>query len=1277
MQFVINGPEIPSELLQAHEEGRVVFFCGAGISYPADLPGFDGLVTKIYENTGTSFSDIEKLAFQKKQFDATLDLLERRLPGQRLALREALAQSLKPNLRLRGATRTHEALLRLARNRQGVLRLVTTNFDRIFDAAGKRSNQKFIEHSAPMLPIPKSSRWDGLVYLHGVLPKRADTAALNRLVVTSGDFGLAYLTERWAARFVSELFRNYVVCFVGYSINDPVLRYMMDALAADRMLGEATPTAWAFADYNPGRENEKTIEWESKGVSPILYEVPTDSFDHSALHETLHAWGNTYRDGVTGKERIIVSHALARPSASTREDNFVGRMLWALSDMSGLPARQFAEFNPVPSLDWLLDAYSPANFKYKDLKQFGVSPNDKPDEKLKFSIVARPTPYTLAPLMTFATGGSESLRLDPVMFQLGRWLVRHLDDPVLVIWIAQQGGQLHSQMVSLVEDQLGLIARLERERKMVELDEIRSGAPKAIPRPVMRVLWRLILGGWVKGSQHQLDLYLWVDRLKRDGLTATARIELRKLLAPRLAIRKSWRWDSEEDLELNSEEVRLTDLVSCEVVLVSDHVQSTLGDLASEQWMTSLPLLFYDLQQNLRDTLDLYSELGEASEQYDRSHWDMPSITPHWQNRNHHEWTVVIELLRDSWIAVSNADKSAAAKLALLWFELPYPTFKRLALFAASNSTAIPPSVWISWLSRDEGYWLWSEQTKRESLRLLVLQAKQLNRSERTILENIILSGPPRLMFRSELSAVSWGEVVDECVWLYLSKLKESGLALSKVAKKRLNDLCSANVEWRIAPHERDEFSHWMSGTGDPDYEFSREVDIAPVKRKELVIWLRQKPAADRTRGEDTWREVCSKHLLNALFSLEDLAAEDFWPVQRWREAFQVWSEGRKVSRSWHHGAVLVSRMPGNILKEVAIPLCRWLDAVSKTNIRDDRVLIVLCNRLIEIFNTSEANKDQAEGHNHESVVEAINNPLGNVAQIIINIWFKRQPGDNDNLPLDLLPIFSELCNPKSHQCRHARVILAANLIALFRVDRSWTEIYLIPFLDWERYPDEAKGTWEGFLWSPRLHQNLLIAIKPYFLDTAKHYSSLESHAQQFAIFLTYAALGPIEGYTKTEFRSAIAELPVSGLEQSAQALYQALEGAGNQREDYWKNRIQPFWQGIWPKSRDLATLAIAGSLARMSLAAGTEFPAALAAVRDWLRPLPHAHYLIKKLSESGLCSTFPDSALSILGLVIDSESWPPLELGACLDQIVNSDESLRSDQCYRRLHEIFRRQRG
>jgi NAD-dependent SIR2 family protein deacetylase len=103
MQFITDGPDIPEALLQAHEEGRVVFFCGAGISYPAGLPGFKGLVEQIYQLNGTTLNEIEREAFERGQFDATLDLLERRLPGQRRAVRSKLAQVLKPKLRRKGA----------------------------------------------------------------------------------------------------------------------------------------------------------------------------------------------------------------------------------------------------------------------------------------------------------------------------------------------------------------------------------------------------------------------------------------------------------------------------------------------------------------------------------------------------------------------------------------------------------------------------------------------------------------------------------------------------------------------------------------------------------------------------------------------------------------------------------------------------------------------------------------------------------------------------------------------------------------------------------------------------------------------------------------------------------------------------------------------------------------------------------------------------------------------------------------------------------------------
>ncbi len=487
MQFITHGPDIPDALLEAHEDGRVVFFCGAGVSYPAGLPGFKGLVEQIYQLNGTALSDIEREAFNRGQFDTTLDLLERRLPGGRLAVRSALAKALKPTLRRKGATDTQVALLRLARDREGALRLVTTNFDRVFHAAAKRTGQEFQAYAAPMLPIPKNSRWNGLVYLHGLLPGKLEHTALNRLVVTSGDFGKAYLTERWAARFVSELFRNYVVCFVGYSINDPVFRYMMDALAADRMLGEATQLAWALGDCKPGQEHRKALEWGAKGVTPILYEVPAGSSDHSALHMTLHAWSDTYRDGVLGKERVVISHALARPSASSQQDDFIGRMLWALSDKSGLPAKRFADFNPAPSLDWL-EAFSDERFQHSDLARFCVPPQEEPDAKLRFSLIRRPAPYDLAPPMLLASSGMAGSQWDDVLHHLARWLMRHLDDPRLVIWIAERGGQLHDRWRRLIEQELDRFALLERDGKTDELDEIRLQASNAIPGPLMRTV---------------------------------------------------------------------------------------------------------------------------------------------------------------------------------------------------------------------------------------------------------------------------------------------------------------------------------------------------------------------------------------------------------------------------------------------------------------------------------------------------------------------------------------------------------------------------------------------------------------------------------------------------------------------------------------------------------------------------------------------------------------------------------------------------------------------
>src|SRR5262249_11519794 len=126
MQFVKNGPDIPERLLQSHEDGRVVFFCGAGISYPARLPGFRGLVESIYNGLGRIPSAIEQSVIKSGQYDTAIGLIESDIVGGRAVVREQLAKILTPDLSAPNATTNHEALLTLAKNRDGGYRLITT-----------------------------------------------------------------------------------------------------------------------------------------------------------------------------------------------------------------------------------------------------------------------------------------------------------------------------------------------------------------------------------------------------------------------------------------------------------------------------------------------------------------------------------------------------------------------------------------------------------------------------------------------------------------------------------------------------------------------------------------------------------------------------------------------------------------------------------------------------------------------------------------------------------------------------------------------------------------------------------------------------------------------------------------------------------------------------------------------------------------------------------------------------------------------------------------------
>ena len=1253
MQFVRNGPDVPERLLQAHEEGRVVLFCGAGISYPARLPSFAELVENIYDDLHVTRGRMQKEAFKAKRFDTAIGLLESGIVGGRPVVRRKLAEFLKPDLGSPNATATHEALVTLGRNPDGRTRLVTTNFDRLFEEVITNKRLDVERHQAPLLPVPKN-RWTGLVYLHGLLPTNPDDENLDHLIVSSGDFGLAYLTERWAARFVSELFRNFIVCFVGYSIDDPVLRYMTDALAADRLMGESPAEMFAFGSHTKRKKDNRAEEWTAKNVTPILYR---EHKRHWYLHKTLRVWADTHRDGIRGKKSIVVRYAGSRPVASTQQDDFVGRVVWALSDPRGLPAKRFANLNPVPSLDWL-EPLSEDRYGQADLSRFGIPIRANKDGAPAFSLIRRPTPHSHAPWMSLVGGAASDSDWDKVMRHLAHWLTRHLGDPALVLWLAKNGGRIQREFAELIERRMDDLDRLERKDNLEELKRIRSNAPRAIPNPLMRTLWQLLLSGRVKSSAPTYDMFRWVRRFKRDGLTATLRLQLREILTPRVSLNEPIRWT--EDQGDSDRPEQLEDLVNWQVVLSSDYVHSRLRDLPeSHRWAEALPGLLDDFSMLLRDAMELMRELGESHDTYDPSRTWQPSISVHPQNKHSRDWTALIELTRDAWLATAKVSPERARLVAEAWVLKPYPIFRRLAYFAAAQEGVIPPRRGLGWLLEENYWWLWASATQREAIRLLVALAPVLDADLSAELELAVLAGPPRTMYKPDLDSERFTGIADRGVWLRLKKLEDAGATLTTVAKEKLNELTLRHPDCEFQAEEREEFPIWWGGGS----EF-RDFIATPRHRRELVDWLRLHPKRDFWERDD-WLWSCINDFRTTARALCALAKDDQWPVERWREALQAWSDEKLTKCSWRSVGPVLIRAPDTELLRLAPAVGWWLERVATTLDGYDPKLLELCKRMLALDH-------DVDGDEEDPVDQAINHPVGRITEALLNLWAATSLADGQRLPPEIRPIFTELCDMGIAKFRHGRVLLSMRLVPLFRVDPDWTVQHLVPLFDWKRCQSEARASWEGFFCSPRLHRPLMEVIRDLFLHTASYYEQLGRHGEHYPAWLTFAALDIGDIFTKRQLRNATGALPESGLRRVAGALADALKGAGGQRVEHWKNRTLPYLKKIWPNSIDRRTPAISESLGRVCIAAQDVFPDALEELRDWLQPPEYPGLLMHQLKESELCRRFPEPALVFLDLVINKKNPPLWNLKDCLKQIREGAPRLENDSRFQGLMELL-----
>ena len=269
-----------------------------------------------------------------------------------------------------------------------------------------------------------------------------------------------------------------------------------------------------------------------------------------------------------------------------------------------------------------------------------MQPDSAKDDSLQFSLICRPSPYTRAPWMTLVDRSAAGSKLDQVMRHAARWLTRHLDDPKLVLWLTRRGTRIHPEFAEHVDLRLQELDELERSGKTDELRRIRNNAPRAIPRPMMRVLWRVLLAGQVTGAvpAFNLDWLTWRRRFERDGLTLASRLELRDMLTPRVSVLgEPIPWDLGQ--KASDEAQRIADLVDWKIVLSIDDVHSALENLQqSPRWPEALPVVLDDFSALLRDAMDLARELGGVDDRHDRSYIYLPSIAQDLPNIRWRGW---------------------------------------------------------------------------------------------------------------------------------------------------------------------------------------------------------------------------------------------------------------------------------------------------------------------------------------------------------------------------------------------------------------------------------------------------------------------------------------------------------------------------------------------------------------------------------------------------------------------------------------------------------------
>jgi len=588
MRFFADGPCIPEELLEQRDRGKVVFFCGAGVSIPAGLPDFRGLTKRVMAALGTSSQAKSRWQFElsteASNLDQVFNLLK--LEYRPDEVEDVVSRILKTPRR--ADVEAHSVILRLSRNARKQPQVVTTNFDLLFE----RADKSITVHIPPALPdLASVGSFDGVVYLHGRRADRPSTVAVRqRLVLSSSDFGRAYLADGWATRFVRDLLETYVIVLVGYAASDPPVRYLLEGLHSR---GE-NKSAGILA-FDCGAEDDVRDRWRSLGAQTLPYRRDSDS-GHGVLWNSLRAWANQADDPHAWRQSIV---DLSQGNPKQLESHQRGQVAALVRTTEG--AALFASATPPPPAEWL--CVFDRLVRYAEPQSaFG---SDEPDPLSEYGLdddpprPEQPAPNAIDPvgddlislssrdermdrhkrLAGISTRASDPL--PPRLAHLAQWFTRVADDPVAVWWAAGYE-TMHFQVLAGIQWTL--------QHKENAFRDLGSRA------------WRVLLERFHYSPEDRHGWYTLLPRLKREGWTGPILREFERVVLPHVTAKRASQYRLHPPAAAGPSS-RLRDVVDLEVEFpgCDRHGMEIPSGM--------LPAVFDNVRRGLRRGADLLAEI--------------------------------------------------------------------------------------------------------------------------------------------------------------------------------------------------------------------------------------------------------------------------------------------------------------------------------------------------------------------------------------------------------------------------------------------------------------------------------------------------------------------------------------------------------------------------------------------------------------------------------------------------------------------------------------------